>query len=199
MRRLIAVTCAATAAIAAPAYASVNGGTPGRMSDARLLTRALAFAKRSGEVDPRSVKAVAADHADAVRVTSPGDEIQPDGVRVDAIVMTGRFSTAGEKGGGSGTVRVLTAVLDAATGAVLGFGLGNRAPDLSPLGRPAALARLTGKASGAVRLSRGGRTVATAKGAFSFTVAPGTYRLSAAGCHRTVHLRTARTTADLAC
>jgi hypothetical protein len=110
--------------------------------------------------------------------------------------MTGRFSMGGVKGGGSGLAHLLIAVIDAASGQVSDWSVGNGAQRLHGA---RSLAAITGATTAsAVTLTRGDRTLtATPKdGRFRFTVAPGTYRLAAGTCAKTVRVTRVKTTAD---
>jgi hypothetical protein len=161
----------------------------------QLVDRALEFAAINGDENPRTLKVVSGRHDDVVRMVM-GDRIERDGRRSYGLVMTGRFTMDNVKGGGSGTARVLIEVIDAATGQVSDWGLGNHSPRMR---RARSLAALTGATTAStVTLSRAGRTLtATPQGGmFRFTIAPGTYRLTAGACTKTVRVQRVKTSVD---
>jgi hypothetical protein len=161
----------------------------------QVVDRALEFAAVNGDENPRTLKVVSGRHDKVVRMVM-GDRIERDGRRVYGLVMTGRFSMGGVKGGGSGSAHVLIEVIDASTGRVSDWGVGDGVPRLRGA---RSLAAVTGATTAnAVTLSRAGRTLTATPqaGRFRFTVAPGTYRLTAGMCAKTVRVQRVRTSVD---
>jgi hypothetical protein len=184
-------------ALCALAFAP-NAHAAKRLTDAEVVDRAVELASMMGDDDPRTLTVVSAAHDDAVRVAMPGDEIGRDKSRVYALVLTGRFSRVEKDEGAPPTASVLTLVISPGE-ELLDWGLGDSAPDLTPLGKPRRLASVAGDSGVAtVKLTRGTHTVATAKvrgGKFTLAASPGTYTLSG-DCTKTVRLRRVRTAVD---
>jgi hypothetical protein len=195
MPRILLAIALASLALAPQAHAAK------RLTDAQVVDRALELASMMGDDDPRTLTVVPAAHDDAVRVAMPGDEIGRDKSRVYALVLTGKFSRVEKDDDAAPTASVLTLVISPGE-ELLDWALGDTAPDLTPLGNPRRLASVSGDASGPlVRLARSGHTVASAKvsgGKFRVAVAPGTYRLTAGTCAKTVRVTRVKTRADCA-
>jgi hypothetical protein len=104
-----------------------------------LLTN---FAHGNGEAAPQNMKAVETNRASALRVTSPGDDVQGDGQDVGgqdvyAMVASGKFTGYRAhipRGASAPTGDYLSLVVDATTGEVLDWGLTADPPDLTALG-----------------------------------------------------------------